>query len=88
MTLLGYVGVLALIVLVVVASLLILRQKMRRLSEPLPDGDYVVTEEGTRETPQGPVTVFKVVEPKGSAGRILTVIKSESGKEDANKPTS
>ena len=70
----GFVALLALILSVVVLVFL----TRRRRFEPLPDGDYIVTVIGTRETPQGVATVFKVDEPKELRGRIVTIVKGKT----------
>lgn len=68
------IGVLAVVCLTAAYFVLMLRAKVRRSLESLPDGDYVVTEEGTRETSQGTVHLLKVVEPESLKGHMIQVL--------------
>lgn len=73
LVIIGFVALLALVLSGVVLVFL-----TRRKLEPLPDGDYIVTIIGTRETPQGVATVFKIDEPKELRGHTVTIVKEKT----------
>ena len=71
------IGFVALFSLVLSSVVLIFLARKRKV-DPLPDGDYVVSIVGTRETPEGVATVFKIDEPKEFQGHTVTVVKGKA----------
>ena len=77
MSWLAVIGFVALISLVLSGVVLLVLLRRRKV-EALPDGDYLVTVIGTRETPQGVATTFRVDEPKEAAGQVVTIVKGKT----------
>ena len=71
------VGFVALIALGLSGVVLVFMMRRKRDVGPLPDGDYVVTIVGIRETPRGVETTFKVDEPVEARGRTVTVVREK-----------
>ena len=59
---LAYIIILFLVLMVIVMAVTALYMR-RRGRKALPDGDYLIVEEGTRETLEGTETVYKVQSP-------------------------